>query len=647
MLLCLAQVPTLDGYAEIRQNTVASYLQANRLAGNKPNSLIQQNSPYLLQHAYNPVQWYAWGDEAFELARKQDKPIFLSIGYSTCYWCHVMAHESFENEKIAALLNEHFISIKLDREERPDIDNVYMAATELVNGYGGWPMTVFLNHDLEPFHAGVYYPPFTTDSSTGLFDLLEKVNRLWREERARIELVAEQITAAIRTQADVASTDSEIRDDLQALAMQQIRESYDTEYGGFGDAPKFPRPGLYMYLLSVAAGDDADADAERMLRHTLIAMAGGGLYDHVGGGFHRYSVDQYWQVPHFEKMLYTQALMALAYVRLYRIEPDARYREVATATLDFVLNEMRDPQGGFYSALDASSERPDRPGEKAEGVYYLWRAEDMQAALNEDEWKLVRPYFGIRDGGNIESDPRGEFKQLNILYISDDYRDRSLTKGQQALIASAIRKLQHVRAKRPRPHLDDKIITAWNGMMIRALVEAGSAFDNERYLEAAAGAADFLQRNLWNSKTRTLFRHVRAGRAGIEASLVDYAWYANALLALYAHTGDRSRLELARQLTERQVGLFHDPDGGGFYESASDHNVLFRSRSAYDGALPAPNAIAIDNLYRLAGFTGEKKWRRMADRTLASFAPSVNSDPASAGWMLSLKPGRKKPIKKE
>ena len=628
-------------HADIVQNTVENYLHTNQAAGNKANSLIHQSSPYLLQHAYNPVQWYAWGEEAFEQARQQNKPIFLSIGYSTCYWCHVMAHESFENENIAAILNKHFICIKLDREERPDIDNVYMAATELINGYGGWPMTVFLNHDLEPFHAGVYYPPVSTDNSTGLTELLLKVNALWHEDRERIDLVAAQITSKISADADEAMNGISIDRQARKLAIDQISEIYDDEYAGFGAAPKFPRPGIFNLLQDVAASKGGVPESSRqqallMLRKTLLAMSRGGIYDHAGGGFHRYSVDEQWQVPHFEKMLYTQALMSLACTRLYEIAPDEHYREIVTGTLDFVLAEMRHPQGAFYSALDASSERADKPGVHAEGAYYLWRAKELEALLNRDEWALVKKYYDIRDDGNIESDPRGEFERLNILYTSDDYRNNKLTVKESALLESALRKLYQARLKRPRPHLDDKIISAWNGMMITALVEAAAVFDHKAYLDAAIAAADFMRHKLLDNKTHELFRRMRGNEPGIKATLDDYVWYINGLLALHEHTKSRQWLELAQQLTSKQVQLFYDRGKANFYESVTDRHVLFRSRSAYDGALPAPNAIAVENLYRLADLSGDNKWRQMANDTLASFAASINSNPASTAWMTSL-----------
>lgn len=633
MICCVLVSPCR---ADVVQNTVENYLQKNRAAGNKPNSLIHQSSPYLLQHAYNPVQWYAWGEEAFELARQQNKPIFLSIGYSTCYWCHVMAHESFENEAIAALLNKHFIAIKLDREERPDIDDVYMAATQLVNGYGGWPMTVFLNHDLEPFHAGVYYPPVSTDGNLGLSELLLKLADLWHEDNDRVNTVAARITALIKAGADESATGVSLNKDVRQRALAQISASYDKDYAGFGAAPKFPRPGKFAFLLDMAESGDEYADSSlQMVRETLIAMSQGGIYDHVGGGFHRYSVDQRWQVPHFEKMLYTQALMALAYTRLYTIEADNYYRDVVTAVLDFVLHEMRNVDGGFYSALDASSERPDRSGVRAEGAYYLWPSKQIQALLSKAEWDLVQRYYTIADEGNIQSDPQGEFGQLNILHVSDAFMHTKLTETDDALINSARRKLYLARSSRPRPHLDDKVITAWNGMMIAALVAAAATFDNENYLDAAVQTAVFIRDKLVDKKTHQLFRRLRDGEAGINAILDDYVWYVNGLLALYKQTSDKQWLALAKQMTVQQVQLFYDSNTGGFYESGVDKNVLFRSKTVYDGALPASNAIAVENLTVLADMTGDKKWQQMADDTLESFAVSINENPAAAAWMLT------------
>ena len=619
----------------LQQNTVEQYLQTHKAKGDKPNRLIEQSSPYLLQHAYNPVQWYAWGAEAFEQARKQNKPIFLSIGYSTCHWCHVMAHESFEDDEIAELLNEHFISIKVDREERPDIDNVYMSATYLINGYGGWPMTVFLNHRLQPFHAGTYYPRTSRDGHIGLKELLMWVNELWRDENERVNQVAETVTEKLKAEADDSDSSETLKENIALFAMLQIVNSYDEEFGGFGAAPKFPNFGIFAFLLAQAESDEAhNAQALRMIRDTLKAMSKGGIYDQLAGGFHRYAVDEQWQVPHFEKMLYTQALMALAFTRLYEIEAEPYYRDIATGTLDFVLHEMAHEDGVFYSALDADSERPDEKGETGEGAYYLWRAQDMEAALSHEEWKLMQQYYSIADNGNIASDPQGEFSGLNILYIDVD-NDMVLTDAQRVLLQSARQKLHAIRIKRPRPHLDDKIITAWNGMMIKALVEAGRVFNLPAYQQAATRAADIIHAHLRDQASGSLHRRMRNNVAGIDAGLDDYVWYANALLALHRQTQNNTWLQRAMDLTDRQIGQFYDEDKGGFFESSTDEYVLFRSKSAYDGALPAANAVAIANLQQLARLTSEQRWQSLASASTQAFASSINASPSSASWLLS------------
>ena len=372
----------------IEQLTVNNYLHDAKAQGRKANNLINESSPYLLQHAYNPVSWYAWGEQAFEKARKENKPIFLSIGYSTCHWCHVMAHESFENEKIAALLNKYFVSIKVDREQRPDIDSVYMSATQLISGHGGWPMTVFLDNELRPFHAATYYPPFSAEGRLGLQEVLLKIQELWSKQPERINEVATAVTAQIKVLADDTVEGGALVSDINHLALQQIAGSFDGDLGGFSAAPKFPRPGIFALLnrFAIAPGKDpADTDtrnAQKMMKTTLDAMAAGGIYDHLAGGFHRYSVDAGWQVPHFEKMLYSQALMVLAYNDYYQVEPKQKYKKVIYETLDFVKQEMRSPQGGFYSALDADSERVDetgnRSGEKVEGAYYLWHQSELK-----------------------------------------------------------------------------------------------------------------------------------------------------------------------------------------------------------------------------------------------------------------------------
>ena len=614
----------------VQHNTVDAYLQQHRQAGDKPNRLIEQSSPYLLQHAYNPVDWYAWGEEAFEQARRQDKPIFLSIGYSTCHWCHVMAHESFENPEIAAYLNKHFISIKVDREERPDIDNVYMTATQLINGHGGWPMTVFLDNALRPFHAGTYYPPEDRDGHTGLKTLLQRVVKLWKQDRQRVEQAANSITLQIQAVADEAQTGEPLDDNIKAKALNEIVMRFDDEYGGFGAAPKFPRPGIFHFLLREAAQNKTALD---MMVTTLDAMMSGGVYDRIGGGFHRYSVDEQWRLPHFEKMLYTQALMVMAYNDLYRITKQKKYLQTVKQTLAFVEREMRDANGGFYSALDADSVSP-VTGKKTEGAYYLWSQDELKKLLDKNEWSVVRDVYRIEPAGNIHHASAEELQGLNILAVDEDAPD--LNAKQQQWLQSARQKLFKARQKRPRPHLDDKIIAAWNGMMISALVDTASITGDARYTRLAQQAANLLVHKCVDSKKQRLYRRMREGRAGVNAGLDDYAWTVNALLALHQHDHQQRWLDMAKQLMQWQQQQFYDEHHGGYFEAAADRNLLFRSRSIYDGALPAANAVVIDNLQQLADITGEKKWRQFAQQAVDAFAGSVNASPSSAAWLLSV-----------
>jgi hypothetical protein len=627
-------------WAATEHNTVENYLRASKAAGKSPNHLIKESSPYLLQHAYNPVQWDAWGEEAFARAKKENKPIFLSIGYSTCHWCHVMAYESFENKDIAAFLNRHYVSIKVDREERPDIDKVYMAATQLINGHGGWPMTIVMNHDLEPFFAGTYYPPESVDGRRGFKDLLIEINRLWKEERQRVEDVALNIASHIKAEADESSFGESLNKSNSRIALQQISSAYDEEFGGFSAAPKFPRPGIFALLLKHAElqnEDGASASARQMLDKTLTAMAQGGIFDQVGGGFHRYSVDRHWQVPHFEKMLYSQALLTMSYTRFYEIGNKPLYKKVVQATLDFVLREMTSPRGGFYSALDADSQRPDKKGEHAEGAFYLWSEKELATILSDEELKFIRGYYNIYKDGNIDSDPQGEFKNLNILYVSEEFSGATLTTKQKQFLLSVKNKLLEKRTYRPRPHLDDKIITAWNGMMIAALAGASKTFNDKRYLNTAVEAAEFVRDKLFNNKTGQLFRRIRGARAGIEAGLSDYAWYINGLINLYEATKDKRWLNMAIKLSKKQNELFLDENNGGYFDaSGRDSTLLFRSKSIYDGALPATNSIALSNLTELFRITKYKQWKKTADNLITAFAGVINDNPAATAMALSV-----------
>ena len=615
------------------QYTVDAYLRAHQQAGDQANRLIEQSSPYLLQHAYNPVQWYPWGEEAFEAAREQDKPIFLSIGYSTCYWCHVMARESFENPQIAAYLNRHFISIKVDREERPDIDNVYMLATELINGHGGWPMTVFLDHDLRPFHAGTYYPPEDRDTHTGLQTLLRKIVALWREDRERIDQAASSITLQIQVMADEVFSTQALDDELTARALREIADSFDEEDGGFGAAPKFPKPGMHRFLLRLAASDDS---AMQMMQQTLTAMADGGIYDRIGGGFHRYAVDAQWRLPHFEKMLYTQALMVMAYADLYALRKQQETLDVITQTLAFVEREMQNEQGVFYSALDAESFAAD--GKKHEGAYYLWREAELRELLSPAQWQLLREVYAIESEGNLHHASAEALQGMNVLAVSEDAP--VLSRAQKKQLQDAERKLFEARQQRPRPHLDDKIITAWNAMMIRAFIDAAGVTGEERYLRTAERAMRVLLAQMVDPVAQRLHRRMRGDDVGIAATLDDYVWTVNALLALHRQSGDKHWLRQAQNISRWQIAHFADEDHGGFFEAPDDRHLLLRSRSIYDGALPAANAVALDNLQQLHALTGNEDWQQQVQRAIEAFAASANASPMSAAWFVSLLPAK-------
>ena len=627
----------------IKQLTVISFLQkaeaAAKKEGRQANRLIDESSPYLLLHAYNPVDWHPWGEAAFEKARKENKPIFLSIGYSTCHWCHVMAHESFENEEIAAILNKYFVSIKVDREQRPDIDAVYMSATELINGSGGWPMSVFLDNKLRPFHAATYYPPFSSQNHTGLKEILLTIHALWTEEPQRIAQVAENVTARIRAYADDTAASAVLAKNINAQALAQITEVYDEEFGGFSAAPKFPRPGIFAFSNQLAK--NKNSEAQTMMRTTLDAMAAGGIYDQLGGGFHRYSVDGEWQVPHFEKMLYSQALMVLAYSDFYSLEAKPRYKQLVFATLDFVRREMRSPAGGFYSALDADSERPDGSGERAEGAYYLWSEAELKSLLPTAEFFLLKKYFHIQKNGNIHSDPQGEFAGLNIFYVDENFRDKALTVQQEKWLHSAQQVLNEARRMRPRPHLDDKIITAWNGMMISALAQAARVFDHDAFLAEAEHNIEFIRSHLYDKDSGKLFRQHRQNSRGVAAVLEDYVWLIHGLLAVHEAGGESRWLDWAYALQQKQDVLFLDKTSGAYFEStADDSNILFRSKSIYDGALPSPNAIALANLRKLSELATDvahkKRLSEQGDRLVNSFAAAINDSPASAAMLLTV-----------
>lgn len=610
--------------------------------GHQPNRLINEKSPYLLQHAFNPVDWHPWGEEAFEKSRKEDKPIFLSIGYSTCHWCHVMARESFENPDIAKIMNAHFVCIKVDREERPDVDKVYMTAVQAMTGSGGWPMSVWLTPSLQPFFAGTYFPPDSRYGRPGFPDLLQRLHAAWIEQREQVLKSGADILNALQEHTAISGAPEATPAFLPILrtAYSQLQSSYDERLGGFGNAPKFPRSVTLNFLLRYYARTNEKGALEMTLA-TLRKMWAGGMYDHLGGGFHRYSVDAYWRVPHFEKMIYDQAQLVWSYLEAYQITREDFFANVAREILDYVLRDMTHPDGGFYSAEDADS-APDaaHPEEKEEGAFYLWRKPEIENLLGTENAELFNYCFGVSDAGNTISDPHNEFRDRNVLYAAYTLPEaaRRFKKTETeitAVLNNGKQKLFEWRKNRPRPHLDDKIITAWNGLMISAFARAAQVLDEPKYLQAAERAADFVLSKLYNPPTQTLVRRYRDGEAKFPAHLDDYAFFTQGLIDLYEASFDIKWLESAASLTETQNRLFWDKKDGGFFDtSGEDKTILLRAKEDYDGAEPSANSIAVLNLLRLAQMHGQKDWREMSEQTLRLFGSRLQNIPHAMPQML-------------
>jgi hypothetical protein len=607
-----------------------------------PNRLAHETSPYLLQHAENPVAWYPWGHDAFEKARIEDKPIFLSIGYSTCHWCHVMAHESFEDPNVAAILNEHFVSIKVDREERPDVDHVYMTYVQALTGHGGWPLSAWLTTELKPFYGGTYFPPTERHGRPSFSQVLRSIAQAWRDDRKKLIDEGQRVLDALNTyHAEQLKSNSPAANDLEFAesggeafekCFQYFYESFDTKDGGFGNAPKFPRASNLNFLFRLAAiqGLDTEAGTEavKMATTTLRKMAEGGLHDHVGGGFHRYSVDAMWFVPHFEKMLYDQAQIAVNYLDAYRATNRDIYLWVARDVLDYVLRDLTDAStGAFYSAEDADSLIAHGTPEHAEGAFYVWSENDIRTALAVDRpdrahlFDLVRVHFGVLPNGNVptELDPQSEFTGKNILAQRHSILETAEKLQLDATIASdrlveALGLMKQFRDARPRPHRDDKIITAWNGLMISALAQAGQVLRRraieqgsvedetlaEGYLVAAKRAAHFVRLKLFEDGKGVLYRSFRGARGNVEAFAEDYACLIQGLLDLYEASFELDWLRWADRLQDELDARFWDEQGGGYFQSASgDTSIVLRLKDDYDGAEPAAGSIAAMNLWRL------------------------------------------------
>ena len=605
------------------------------------NRLIHEKSPYLLLHAHNPVDWYPWGQEAFEKARREQKPIFLSIGYYTCHWCHVMERESFSDPAMAEIMNRDFVSIKVDREERPDVDRIYMDFVQATTGSGGWPLDVFLTPDLKPFFGGTYWPPEDSGGRPGFRTVLLRVAQSWEKDRQRIEESANQVTEALQQaiNADVSAA-GPLQKSVLDKTYQQIKASFDPVRGGFGGAPKFPRPVVFNFLLRYYART-GQKDALEMTLATLRAMARGGVHDQLGGGFHRYSTDAAWRVPHFEKMLYDQAQLAVSYTEAYQITHDTFYAEMMRDILDFVLREMRAPEGGFYSAEDADSLIECGKPEHGEGAFYVWTAAEIERDLGPETAKVFNYAYGIEPSGNVDpgQDFRGEFKGKNILYERHSPAEAARHFGKsleevEKTLAEARQKLFEKREKRPHPPLDDKVVTAWNGLMISALSRAADALEEPRYREAAKAAARFIESKLQDPRTGKLKRRYRAGDSGIVGFLDDYSFLIQGLLDLYESSFDTHWLTWAVELQEKQDQLFWDAKSGGYFAaSATDSSILFRTREDYDGAEPSPSSVAALNLLRLAQITDRDDWKKKAEKTLAAFGHRLETTPEAMPQM--------------
>jgi uncharacterized protein YyaL (SSP411 family) len=606
------------------------------------NRLAREKSPYLLQHAANPVDWYPWGEEAFQQAREEGKPIFLSIGYSTCHWCHVMARESFADQKIAELLNAGFINIKVDREERPDIDQMYMAAAMTLNSSGGWPLSIFLTHKGAPFYVATYIPPRSRDGRTGFPDILHAIHTAWLNRREELEQSALGVIKALQkgaSSARVGQGRQPAQSDALARAVVALADSFDQRYGGFGSAPKFPRPAVFSLLFQACFFEKSEQALEMGLA-TLRAMARGGIHDHLGGGFHRYAVDRQWRIPHFEKMLYDQAQLADAYLVAGQITGERQYAKVAQQILQYVLTVHQAPAGGFYAAEDADSEDPYSPGRHGEGACYLWTEEEIVQTVGVADANIFTYCYGVEFDGNALADPLHEFTGRNILYLKHHPEEAAAQFNKdlsqiEAVLARASQKLVEKRQQRNGPHRDEKILTAWNGLMIKALAKASAVVQDPQLLDAAQRAAVFLRTTLYNRKNRTLCRRFCEGESGIKGQLDDYAFLVAGLFELYQVTQESQWLQWALELTETQIRLFWDEQGDGFFDSLPDPLVAVRLKNDYDGAEPAANSLAAANLVRLGRLTDNSQWLDLADRTIRSFDEQLHHNPQALPVLLT------------
>lgn len=590
----------------------------------KPNRLINEKNPYLLQHAYNPVDWYPWCDEAFERAKTENKPVFLSIGYSTCHWCHVMEKESFEDDQVAKLMNDSFISIKVDREERPDIDGIYMSVCQMITGSGGWPLTVVMTPDKKPFFVGTYFPKYDRFNRIGMMELIPKIKDIWTTRKDEVLKSADEITSSINNQLSAQGSE-EIKETILDKAYQELYRNFDDESGGFNTAPKFPSPHNLMFLLRYWKSKN-ESKALEMVEKTLIQMRLGGIYDHIGFGFARYSTDRNWLVPHFEKMLYDQAMLVMAYTETYLATKNMFYKKTAEEILEYVLRDMTNNEGGFFSAEDADSE-----GE--EGKFYLWNADEIRNILSKDESDLTIKVFNIKENGNWIDEAKGTTSTTNIFHLKKSIKEISdelnIDTDDFSERLSVIRKkLFDYRKKRIHPHKDDKILTDWNSLMISALAKAYQAFNNKVYLDAAEKSFKFLENNLINKNGKLLHRY-KDGESAVEAFIDDYAFLINALLDLFESTFDFGYFEKALGLQSIIDKEFWDNKGGYYFTSIQNEKLIARQKDVYDGAVPSGNSIALLNLVRLFKITADLDYQTKIDTAIKYFSGQIYRIPSA------------------
>jgi len=587
------------------------------------NRLINESSPYLLQHAHNPVDWYPWGTEAFERAKKKDKPIFLSIGYSTCHWCHVMERESFENEQIAEIMNEHFVSIKVDREQRPDVDQIYMKAVQVMTGSGGWPLSVFLTPDGKPFYGGTYFPPNDMYGRPGFERVLLSIGDAWKNRQQELVDSAGKLSKFLESSTALTEK-KKLSPEMLGSAFDYFRDTFDATNGGFGVAPKFPQPTNLSMLLCYwhRTGEEK---ALEIVQKTLDAMAKGGIYDHIGGGFHRYSTDTRWLIPHFEKMLYDQALLAKVYLQAYLVTKNETYATVAKQIFDYVLRDMADPKGGFYSAEDADSEGK-------EGTFYLWSPKQIESILDQDEAQLFNAYYGVTEKGNFE-------EGKTIIHVSTSIKQRGTEFGKSPkdiknIFTDARTKIFKERQKRMRPRKDDKVIAAWNGLMISSLAYGGAVLGDQKYIDSARRCAEFILSTL--RKDGRLMRYYRNGQVIEKAFLDDYAFMTMALLDLYEATFETKWLVESKNLSEEMIELFADNEQGGFFLAGKDGEKLITPvKPSSDGAIPSGNSTAALVLLKLGRLTMSQRFAEQGAKVLEVFSQQLEQSPAYSSTMLT------------